>query len=75
MVINGFYDGESLNECMKKYKIDDDEDNIGSKFVEFFFKDEVERLKYLYKICVFFISLVVFRIFKNRICSYEVIGF
>lgn len=46
-VTNGFHDGESLNERMKKYKIDDDEDNTGSKPAEQLnqplFKDEAER--------------------------------
>lgn len=77
-VTNGFHDGESLNERMKKYKIDDDEDNTGSKPAEqlnqSLFKDEAERLKHLHKIRASPTSSAASRISKNRTRSYEVIG-
>lgn len=73
-VRNGFHDGESLNERMKKYKIDDDEDNTGSKPAEPLFKDEAERLKHLHKIRASPTSSAASRISKNKTRSYEVLG-
>ncbi|XP_065922834.1 uncharacterized protein [Magallana gigas] len=73
-VTNGFHDGESLNERMKKYKIDDDEDNTGSKPAEPLFKDEAERLKHLHKIRASPTSSAASRISKNKTRSYEVLG-
>lgn len=77
-VTNGFYDGESLNERMKKYKIDDEEEKTGGNPAEELnqplFKDEAERLKHLHKIRASPTSSAASRISKNRTRNYEVLG-
>lgn len=77
-VTNGFHDGESLNERMKKYKIDDEEEKTGCNPAEELnqplFKDEAERLKHLHKIRASPTSSAASRISKNRTRNYEVLG-
>lgn len=77
-VTNGFHDGESLNERIKKYKIDDDEDKTGGNPAEQLnqplFKDEAERIKHLHKIRASPTSSAASRISKNRTRNYEVLG-
>lgn len=77
-VTNGFHDGESLNERMKKYKIDDEEEKTGGNPAEELnqplFKDEAERLKHLHKIRASPTSSAASRISKNRNRNYEALG-
>lgn len=77
-VTNGFHDGESLNERMKKYKIDDEEEKTGGNPAEELnqplFKDEAERLKHLHKIRASPTSSAASRISKIRTRNYEVLG-